>query len=124
MAAFQNGLATLDADLAALEALAQPFLPLSTYLGWIPVIGGDIEAAPHLLAMARHTVDGARPLSDSLVPLAKHLNQAEPGVAHLVPELIQELADAKPKLEAARDSLTLAAEATVTARRIVSAQSS
>lgn len=111
MAALQNTLDTLDSDLAAIESLSQPFLPLTTLLGWLPAIGGDVQAAPHLLAVARHTVDAAQSLSEGFAPLLEQAVEAEAGFDTLAPELVRALVDARPQMEAAQDSLALAAAA-------------
>jgi hypothetical protein len=104
-------LATLDADLGHVDRLAGPFLPLCAYLGWLPRIGGDLEAAPQLLTMARQTTQAAESLVDASIPVAEHLRQAEGGVAHLGPELVQGLVEAQPQAENARMALRRATEA-------------
>jgi len=40
---------TTRADLDRLAAIGQPLLELAPYLGWVPVYGSDIRAAPALL---------------------------------------------------------------------------
>ncbi len=101
---------TLDADLAAMESLARPFLPLSEHLGWLPVIGGDVRAAPHLLAIARNTVDAGQSLSEGFAPLVDQANQSEAGINKLAPEVVRVLVDARPQVESAQVSLMHAAE--------------
>ena len=106
----RGALDTLDADLAAMEDLARPFLPLSEHLGWLPVIGGDMKAARHLLAIARYTVDAGQALSEGFAPLVDQVNQSEAGINKLAPEVVRILADAQPQVESAQISLTRAAE--------------
>ena len=105
----RNNLATLDADLAAVEKLAWPILPLCPHLGWLPGVGGDLQAAPHLLSMARQTAGAGLALADGLAPLAGRLGQAEGGLNRLGPELVQGLVAARPQIEAAQAALARAA---------------
>ena len=49
LAALQKELEGTYADLAALRGEVEPLLPLCDHLGWVPRLGGDIKAAPHLL---------------------------------------------------------------------------
>ena len=111
VSALQKTLKGLDADLTALEKVARPFLPLSPYLGWLPNIGGDIEAAAHLLVMARGTSEAARTLLTAFAPLVQRLDQTEPGAGSLGPELVQGLDEARPLIESAQASFAQAAAA-------------
>jgi hypothetical protein len=108
LSALQSTLSTLDADLAAIEKLIGPFLPVCAYLGWLPGVGGDLEAAPHLLAMARHSIDAAQALSDGLIPLAGYLGQAGPGLGRATPDLVRGLFEAQTQIDSASASLALA----------------
>lgn len=102
----QDTLDTLDADLVAIEDTARPFLPLAPHLGWLPGIGGDVKAAPHLLDMARQTIDAVQALSKGLTPLAEQQNRSASGVDHLGPELVQGLVNAQPQLKTAQAALS------------------
>jgi hypothetical protein len=60
-------------DLLAIQSEAEPFLALACLAGWLPRVGGDVEAAPELLDMAVHLSDagwwailGAEPVVDVL----------------------------------------------------------
>ena len=106
MAMLLSTLDTLDTDLAAMEDLTRPFLPLTAHLGWLPVIGGDVQAAPHLMAVARHTIDAAQSLRVGLTPFVEQVVQSESSIDRLVPEFVQTLADAQPQIESAQISLT------------------
>ncbi len=110
IAGLRSTLVTLDTDLAAVEKLARPFLPLCPHLGWLPGIGGDVQAAPHLLTMARQTTQAGLALADGLVPLPGRLSQGEPGLSLLGPELVQGLIAAQPQIGAAQAALARAAE--------------
>jgi hypothetical protein len=79
-----TGLATLDDELT-------PFLPLTPYLGWVPVYGGDLQALPHLLATSRDLSQAGVILFDSLSPALR------PGVG--LPHVVTTLAQAKAELE-------------------------
>ena len=107
----QTTLETLDSDLEALERLGRPVLLLGPHLGWLPGIGGELEAAPELLSMARSTLQAARLTLTGLVPLSQVLAQAETGLGGLGPELVDLLAEARPLFEAAQDSLDQASTA-------------
>lgn len=111
LATIQAALDTLDKDLAALERLARPFLPLSARLGWLPGVGGDLEAAPHLVALARSSVDAAQSLSQGLAPLVERVHQPEAGVHQLMPQIVRTLTEARSDLESAQLSLERAREA-------------
>ena len=111
MAALEESLANLEADLDALERLLGPVLPLSEHLGWFPGIGSDLAAAPHLLDMAQETTGAARTLVGALGPLAERLHQADAGLGNLGPELVTGLEQAKPQIEFARAALARAAQA-------------
>ncbi len=111
ISALRSTLATLDADLAAVERLMRPVLPLCPHLGWLPGVGGDVQAAPHLLSMARQTSQAGLALADGLSPLAQRLSQVEVGFDLLGPELVRGLAAARPQIEAAQAALARAAQA-------------
>ncbi len=111
ISALRSTLATLDADLAAVERLVRPVLPLCPHLGWLPGVGGDVQAAPHLLSMARQTSQAGLALADGLSPLAQRLSQVEVGFDLLGPELVRGLVAARPQIEAAQAALARAAQA-------------
>lgn len=82
-------------DLETLYQELTPFLPLTPYLGWLPVYGADLQASPYLLAAARDLSRAGVILFDSLAPAL----QSEPGaeqngpLPHLVATLTQAEAD-------------------------------
>lgn len=101
-------LETLQTDLAEFGREAQPLLWLSPGLAWAPVYGGDLAAAPELLGMTEHLLDGsvlalqaARPLlsefdarGSTLGPagLTELLVQAQPGLLEARAEFDRALA--------------------------------
>jgi hypothetical protein len=57
----QPQIASLHDNLAALRSHAAPLLILAPALGWLPAVGGDVQAAPALLDMAvEYTALGKR----------------------------------------------------------------
>ncbi|MBI1881178.1 MAG: DUF4012 domain-containing protein, partial [Chloroflexi bacterium] len=82
-------------ELETLYQASTPFLPLTPYLGWLPIYGGDLQASPYLLAAGRDLSRAGVILFDSLVPAL----QSEPGAGqngslpHLVAILTQAQAD-------------------------------
>lgn len=59
----------LDENLSALRSHAQPLLLLTPALGWLPEIGGDVQAAPALLDMALELTNLGRRAATTLAPL-------------------------------------------------------
>lgn len=108
IAGLRSTLITLDTNLAMVEKLARPLLPLCPHLGWLPGIGGDVQAAPHLLTMARQTTQAGLTLADGLAPLSGRLGHGE--LKLLGPELVQGLIAAQPQIGAAQAALARAAE--------------
>jgi hypothetical protein len=95
------------ADVVALRAEAGPFLALAPALGWVPAYGGDLVAAPHLLAIADDLTFAAKTAGDSLAPLLD---------TSAVPEGTTRLALATGALATARPALEQARAAVVHAR--------
>jgi hypothetical protein len=69
MAWLQQRLASLDDNLNALHSHAGPLLMLASALGWLPNIGGDVQAAPDLLNMALALTDFVRRATTALAPV-------------------------------------------------------
>jgi len=67
-------LGDLQTELAEFERQVKPFLWLSPRLGWVPVYGGDLVAAPGLLDLAGHLVDGAVLSTQVAGPLLSEFN--------------------------------------------------
>ena len=93
-------------DTATLRAEAGPLLPLSRYLGWVPVYGADLVAAPPLLDLAVDLTSAADQSYQALAPLLLDRDRAEPINQGMVVRLVQ----ARPQIERARAALHDAAE--------------
>ncbi|HTP10283.1 MAG TPA: DUF4012 domain-containing protein [Anaerolineae bacterium] len=65
----QQHMTSLDDNLSALHSHAGPLLSLTPALGWLPQIGGDVQAAPALLDMALELTDFGRHATATLAPL-------------------------------------------------------
>jgi hypothetical protein len=64
----QPRLASLHDNLVALRSHAGPLLALTPALGWLPNIGGDVQAAPALLDMALEFTDLGNRITTTLAP--------------------------------------------------------
>jgi hypothetical protein len=69
MAWLQRRVTSLDDNLAALRDHAGPLLMLAPALGWLPEIGGDVQAAPALLDLALELTHLGRNATTALTPL-------------------------------------------------------
>jgi hypothetical protein len=78
-----TGLETMSDEL-------RPFLPLTRYMGWVPTYGGDIQAAPYLLAAARDLSQAGTILLERFSPLLEHESY---GMSQVVTALAQGQAD-------------------------------
>lgn len=81
----------------------RPFFPLMSYLGWAPVYGGDLQAAPQLLAAGRDLGQTGLILLDSLAPVLRA--EAETEQAKLMPQIVAGLSQASPGLAQAEVGL-------------------
>ncbi len=93
--------------LTGLKAELGPALALAPYLGWLPVVGADVAAAPDLLELGISVstageliFEGLSPLLDILEGSAETPSQASIGRA-----LAATLADAEPQIAAAKVQL-------------------
>ena len=64
----QPQIASLHNHLAALRSHAAPLLAIAPALGWLPTIGGDVQAAPALLDMAVEYTDLGNQVTTALAP--------------------------------------------------------
>lgn len=106
-----SALTSLDRELTSIEKLTGPFLPLARHLGWLPGIGGDIQAAPSLLTMARQTTDAAQSLSSAFLPLVDDLSSQPIRLQALAPALTTRIQEAQPQIVQADTALNHAIEA-------------
>lgn len=68
------------ADLRALERDAGGLVRLAPLLGWAPRVGGELRAAPHLLAAAEGLGEVGRELCETLQPVLDSLDQDDGGL--------------------------------------------
>lgn len=93
-------------DSVALRAMARPFLAIAPYLSWVPMYGGDLQAAPALLDMSVELTTAAAAGLDSLKPLEAGIaGGASPSTAG---RALATLAQAAPGLEQAQGHLQAA----------------
>jgi hypothetical protein len=95
------------ADLEALRSEVALFMPLTRYLGWVPVVGGDLRAAPALLDVALAVTEAGTTAFDGLEPLLE-LAEGERSKEEPLALVLQTLTDARPNLETARGRLATA----------------
>lgn len=101
----------LAETVAAMETLhteMTPFLPLTPHLGWVPVYGGDIQAAPYLVSAGLDGVRAGNVLASALSPV--WAMQAEPKQDKVLAHLIVMLLQTEPELETAGGLLTRAGQ--------------
>lgn len=99
----------LQTDLQSFTQEVQPFLWLAPKLKWIPVHGGDLENAPHLLELANRLTNASLLTLEAGSPLLSAVNAAasSPTPADLTASLLQ----AQPRLADARAEFDLALQA-------------
>jgi hypothetical protein len=89
----------LRADVETLQREAGWLVRAAPALGWLPGVGGDLRAAPHLLAVADDLTLAGTTVCKELGPL---LNAVAGGEGTVSPEqVVRMLADARPELEQA-----------------------
>jgi hypothetical protein len=91
-----SGLETLSDELG-------PFLPLTRYMGWVPSYGGDIQAAPYLLAAARDLSQAGVILFERFSPLLEHPSSGEQG--DILPQAVMTFAQGQSDLDQAEKLL-------------------
>lgn len=80
-----------------LEKELTPFLPLTPYLGWVPVYGGDLQATPILLVAGQELSQAGLNLFERLSPPLEAENQvAQPDT---LPAVVGNIAQAKAEFE-------------------------
>lgn len=101
-------LGALQRDLASLRAEAEPFLWLAPALGWVPIHGGDLAAAPDLLDLAENLADSADEIVQAAGPGFEALQS---GAALDPPQLTQIMVAAQPDFADARQAFDRARRA-------------
>jgi hypothetical protein len=96
-------------DLRALRSEIALFVPLTQFLGWVPVVGDDLRAAPALLDIALNVTEAGTIAFDGLEPLVTLLDDASVEDQFLA-QALRFLSDARPDLQAAQARLAVAQE--------------
>jgi hypothetical protein len=117
--AIGDELTQAEADFRAIKAELSPFLPLCRYLGWVPLVGEDIQATPSLLEIGVQVTSAAEATSEGLQPLADLLSDDNPssqGVGEMpvlssVEAIVPVLLAQQPKFAEAQTKLTEVAQA-------------
>jgi hypothetical protein len=95
----EGSLRGMTTSLEMLHNELSPFWPLTPYLGWVPVFGGDLEALPYLVAAGRDLGQAGVSLIEIVSPAIGHGSEAteiEP-----LPYLVASLTWARADLEQA-----------------------
>jgi len=105
--AMRDELVQAGDDMRGLKAELGPALALAPYLGWLPVVGGDVAAAPHLLKMGIGLSEVVDLVFEGLDPLLPLLNgpgesSSETSVGEAV---AMALAEGQPNFSAAQAEL-------------------
>jgi len=109
--AIGDELAQAEADFRALKAELGPLLPLCRYLGWVPLVGEDIQAAPYLLEIAIEVTAAGGAALESIQPLTDLLSRDEPTTKGISEQLVPVLLAQQPKFTEAQRQLSEAAQA-------------
>jgi hypothetical protein len=75
----EGELAQAEAELSAIKGELGPLLALSPYLGWLPLVGGDLKATPHLLDLAMDCLGAGQLMCRGAQPAASLLAGRSPG---------------------------------------------
>jgi hypothetical protein len=99
-------------DVVALEREAGGLVRLAPALGWLPKVGGDLQAAPHLLAMADGLTEAGTLACDALEPaLVAFGGTDEASGGFSLEQMVGLLAEHQADLERARAAVERAQEA-------------
>ena len=107
---FLDSVVGLRQDVEGLKSEVMPWLAVGPLLGWLPGIGGDVQAAPQLLTTASAAADGAMLLALAVASVDSPDSEASAANNTLTSGL-QQLSEAGPTLLAARARLAVALEA-------------
>jgi hypothetical protein len=106
LGAVGDSLRGAHADLDALRSEVGFLLPLTRSLGWVPGVGGDLQAAPALLDVALSVTEAGTIAFDGLQPLVALTEGAgEEGEGETLARVLRILTDARPDLQTAQDRL-------------------
>lgn len=99
LAQLNESMAQTTTSLETLSVELEPFLPLTAYLGWVPVYGETLEATPYLLAAGRDLSGAGVILLKRFAPLLKQ--ESEKAQESPLPQLVTTLSQAEADLERA-----------------------
>jgi hypothetical protein len=99
----EDSLRNTGTDLDTLYEELTPFWPVTPYLGWVPVYGGDIQAAPYLLVAGRDTSRAGVILFERFSPLLEHASAGEQTA--ILSQAITLLTQAQADLDVAEELL-------------------
>jgi hypothetical protein len=92
-------------DVVVFKSQVSLFLPLATYLSWLPKVGPLLAASPELLEMADAGTEAAAFTYRGLEPGLTLLKQDQPSSSTRLTELVHVLESAKPDLVQANQSV-------------------
>jgi hypothetical protein len=108
----EGELAQAEDDLRAVESELAPLLALSPHLGWLPRVGGDLKAAPHLLDLAADGLEAGGLFCQGVQPAASLLAGRSPGtllIERFDERILEALVDERPTFLKAQARLDSAA---------------
>ena len=97
------------ADVTTLRADLGPLVWLAPRLGWLPGVGGDVQAVPAFLQMADGLTEAGVELWQGFAPLLDKSDSAND--APMTQKALAQLVAARPQIERARTALERAIEA-------------
>ena len=97
----------LRADVVALDRRAGVLVRFAPILGWLPSLGGDMQAAPHLLAVADGMTDAGVLVCDTFEPLLVSF-ESEDRSGFSLEDAVPLLAEKSPDLNRALTAVGLA----------------
>ncbi|MDY6878131.1 MAG: DUF4012 domain-containing protein, partial [Chloroflexota bacterium] len=98
----------MQGDVMALERQVGGLVQMAPALGWLPKVGGDLQAAPHLLAMADGLTEAGTLACDALEPALATFGGAS---GFSLEQMVTLLAEHQADLEQARAAVEQAQEA-------------
>ena len=100
------------ADVASLHRQAGGLAQVGPAVGWLPVIGGDLRAAPHLLTVGVNISEAGAILCRVAEPVLPPPSSGSPSVADISQtDVIRQLDDHRPELEQAETAVARALSA-------------
>ena len=110
LADMQGRFARIEADFNTIGDQAGPFLPLTRGLGWLPRFGGEVQAAPELLQLARGVATAGRASMDGAYVVASAL-QGQTGAGSALTRLATALEQSQPSWQEADAALSQVSDA-------------